>query len=114
MWCLQVWNLGSEPGGVAATELASHYTYESIKALDVDWPSGRAALGARSGTIMLYAAESGRKVGTFKGHGDEVTCVRLRDAESGVMYSGSRDGTVRIWDTRTGSNKAPTVLRGVW
>jgi WD40 repeat protein len=107
-----VWTLGNEPDGSAASELTSHYTYESIKALDVDWPSARAALGARSGTISLYNLETGRKLGTFKGHSDEVMCVRLQSADSGVLLSGSKDGTVRVWDVRTGSNKAPMVLRG--
>ena len=49
----QVWDLGSEPGGTEAGELASTYVYESVRALAADWAgeeataAGRVLLGAK-------------------------------------------------------------------
>ena len=49
----QVWDLGTEPGGSGASELASTYVYESVRSLAADWAgeggaaAGRVLLGAR-------------------------------------------------------------------
>lgn len=40
---------------------------------------------------------------TFQGHRDTVTCIALHPTES-VCFSGSDDGSIRIWDIETRAN----------
>ncbi|GIL54917.1 hypothetical protein Vafri_10619 [Volvox africanus] len=123
---LKVWDLGSEPGGSGARELCSTYVYESVRSLAADWAgegavsAGRVLLGARSGTVLLYSLGSGgggRKMAVLRGHQDEVTALKFlygSDGGSGqVAVSGSRDGTVRLWDLRAAGAAATAVLTGL-
>ncbi|GLI67289.1 hypothetical protein VaNZ11_011474, partial [Volvox africanus] len=123
---LKVWDLGNEPVGSGARELCSTYVYESVRSLAADWAgegavsAGRVLLGARSGTVLLYSLGSGgaaRKVAALRGHQDEVTALKFLyggDGGSGqVAVSGSRDGTVRLWDLRAAGAAATAVLTGI-
>ncbi|GLC67256.1 SCF-dependent proteasomal ubiquitin-dependent protein catabolic process [Pleodorina starrii] len=121
---LKVWDLGNEPGGSGAGELASTYVYESVRSLAADWTgdggaaAGRVLLGARSGTVLLYslgAGGAGRKVAALRGHQDEVTALQFLYGSAGgqVAVSGARDGTVRLWDLRTAGGAATAVLTGL-
>lgn len=51
----QVWDLGR------SSALASHYVYESVACMSVDWTSGLGALGCKSGCIQIWDLERGRK-----------------------------------------------------
>jgi hypothetical protein len=53
MSSMQVWDLGSEPSGSGAKEVASTYVYESIRSLAADW-AGEGA-GAAAGRVLLGA-----------------------------------------------------------
>eukprot|EP00854_Cymbomonas_tetramitiformis_P009213 gene9213-10919_t len=49
--------------------------------------------------------ETGKKVGIFKGHTEEVTTLCTGEVGGRAMWiSGSADATVRIWDARTASS----------
>ncbi|GLC34457.1 SCF-dependent proteasomal ubiquitin-dependent protein catabolic process [Pleodorina starrii] len=121
---LKIWDLGNEPGGSGAGELASTYVYESVRSLAADWTgdggaaAGRVLLGARSGTVLLYslgAGGAGRKVAALRGHQDEVTALQFLYGSAGgqVAVSGARDGAVRLWDLRTAGGAATAVLTGL-
>lgn len=62
---LQVWHLDAADGARGSKEVASHYVYESVKSMVVDWTApggGSAFLGSRSGSISLWQLETGRKL----------------------------------------------------
>lgn len=40
----------------------------------------------------------------FTGHGDLVTCVTYTPMHPMMLFSGSRDQVIRIWDRRTSSS----------
>lgn len=40
----------------------------------------------------------------FTGHGDLVTCVTYTPLHPMMLFSGSRDEVIRIWDRRTGNS----------
>jgi THO complex subunit 6 len=62
---------------------------------------------------MLYAAvgkdcfqlnlSTGSNSQTFKGHAQSILSLKLKSDTS--LFSGSEDGSLRIWDTRTGSTQ---------
>ncbi|XP_053394670.1 denticleless protein homolog [Mercenaria mercenaria] len=69
---------------------------------DVEWMAQEQKLLTASGdqTIGLWDVPSKKKLLTFKGHSSSVRSVRYRPQDDAVFASGSRDGHVRLWDTR--------------
>lgn len=55
--------------------------------------------GNGTNDISQWHVETGQLVTSYKGHSDYVQCVALRD--DNTFVSGSEDGSVRLWDTRT-------------
>ena len=58
---VQVWDLSRD----SSSAVASHYVYESVRCMDVDWQHGggaMAALGCQSGSVALWDLERGRKL----------------------------------------------------
>ncbi|CAH1801816.1 unnamed protein product [Owenia fusiformis] len=70
-------------------------------ALVVDEQEGSSSLYAGCGDNNLYQWDmnTGDLLRTFQGHQDYVHCLAKRNDSE--IISGSEDGTVRIWDTRT-------------
>ena len=69
------------------------------------------ASGSRNGAIMLWDVKSGKKIHTLEGHEQPVRSVAfspdgLTLASAGIPHSVSprlsRDGRIKLWDTRTG------------
>ena len=69
------------------------------------------ASGGRDGAIMLWDVQTGNKLHTLEGHAEPVSSVAfspdgLTLASAGRPYSvnprSSRDGRIKLWDTRTG------------
>ncbi|MEW5302463.1 MAG: hypothetical protein WDW36_005245 [Sanguina aurantia] len=109
---LKVWRLDASDGARGSKEAASHYVYESVKSMAVDWSApggGSAILGARSGSISFWQLETGRKLQVLKhAHSEEVGVLHLQGQ---LLFSGGRDEVVRVWDLRQGG-QAVAALRG--
>ena len=70
-------------------------------------PSGQSVLvGHLDGTVRLLGLTSGGTLRSFSGHSSFINSVAYFGAH--LALSGSSDGTVRVWDTRS-----TTVLRTV-
>jgi WD40 repeat protein/DNA-binding SARP family transcriptional activator len=61
---------------------------------------GRIVTAGKDRTVRVWDA-AGRPVGVMRGHDDEVTTV-LFTANGAQVLSSSQDGTLRLWDARTG------------
>ena len=49
--------------------------------------------------LFSYFFKSHKKLREFKGHEQVVTCLVVQDE---ILYSGSKDETIRVWSTTTG------------
>lgn len=49
-------------------------------------------------TVCVYDVEYGREITTFSGHTEAVNCVKVLSSER--IFSGSKDGTIKLWDSR--------------
>lgn len=49
--------------------------------------------------IRLYSLLRNETIGTFSGHGDQVSCL-LQSPSDGTFLSSDNSGEVRLWDTR--------------
>eukprot|EP00798_Chlamydomonas_sp_ICE-L_P007791 gene7791-982_t len=100
--CIKVWDVSNTDSSCAT---ASYYCYESIRSMQVDWQGGCAVIGTKNGALSSWSLEKGKKTQVLKGHMGEVTCIKFADTvrgAAGLMYSGSLDQTVRVWDVREG------------
>jgi WD repeat-containing protein 23 len=58
--------------------------------------------GAESGCIIVYDIESRRTLHRIFGHDEDVNAVCFADSSSPhILYSGSDDTTIKVWDTRS-------------
>jgi eukaryotic-like serine/threonine-protein kinase len=76
----------------------------------VDLSPGRrvAAIGRSDGVIQLLEVDSGKVLGTYRGHADAVLVVALAHGTS-RFASGSRDKTIRLWDINVPATSLWTV-----
>ncbi|XP_041454019.1 WD repeat-containing protein 89-like isoform X1 [Lytechinus variegatus] len=63
-------------------------------------------------TIKLVGKDSMSSRGQLTGHSGPVSGVSFAHRNPFTVFSSSRDGTVRCWDTRMKRNKAPQVFTG--
>jgi WD repeat-containing protein 23 len=70
--------------------------------------------GATGGSIVVYDIESRRTLHRIAGHDDDVNAVCFADASSPhILYSGSDDTTLKVWDTRSmGDSRAAGAFVG--
>ncbi len=69
--------------------------------------AGALVAGAsRDGTIRVFEVKSGAPRGELRGHSDRVVCVRF--GPDGRVFSGGRDGEIRVWS----GERAVAVLSG--
>jgi hypothetical protein len=54
-----------------------------------------------SGEVILWDSETGRVIHTIRGHADRIFGVAF-SADGHRLASGSRDGTVKVWNAATG------------
>lgn len=62
--------------------------------------------GCSDNNIHLFDRETNKSKGLLVGHEDYVNCLRNREVSSNLLYSGSEDGSVRVWDLRTQQSTA--------
>jgi WD40 repeat protein len=95
--------VGCGGGSVKLFRLPSWHQVWSVKAhekgvMAVSWsPDGRfLASGSQDRTINLLSAETGATLKTLTDHSNWVCSVLFPD-DSSKIFSGSNDGTVRVW-----------------
>lgn len=64
--------------------------------------------GCSDNHIYVYDKETHSELHKLVGHQDYIHCLKLSHSSS-LLYSGSEDGSVRIWDTRA-SNESISVI----
>lgn len=62
--------------------------------------SCRIATGSMDTTAKIFNIISGQVIGTLKGHSGEIISLQYND-DGNQIITGSFDGTICIWDTRT-------------
>ncbi|WVQ78259.1 hypothetical protein IAT38_000343 [Cryptococcus sp. DSM 104549] len=79
---------------------------------DVKWfPSGEVILTASSDLSVRIFGRDGINPRTFKGHTRAVTCTAIIGVGKTVL-SGSKDGTLRLWDVGKGTEARQWVVEG--
>lgn len=68
-------------------------------------PDGRTLALAAGPAIKLYELASGRELRTLVGHDSKVSSITFQK-DGRFLFSGSVDGSVRIWDPDTGTQVA--------
>eukprot|EP01137_Pigoraptor_chileana_P025642 Opistho-2@95411 len=80
-------------GGLQGTE---------VNAIVCDAASGRLYAAGGENVVQQWDIRTGHLTASYVGHKDYVHCLAQRFSR-GQIVSGSEDGTVRFWDTRTGT-----------
>ena len=95
---VRLWNLET---GQTQVMLQGHSGI--VEAVQI-WPDGRFAVsGAYDKTIKVWNLEEGTCIGTLEGHQDEVKSVVISPDGALIASSGFTDGTVRLWDWKSGA-----------
>ncbi|KAG5190115.1 hypothetical protein JKP88DRAFT_252470 [Tribonema minus] len=76
------------------------------------WGAAASASASADGTVRLWDKRVRGAVGVLHGHDDSVTCLEVGPLGSGLLFSGSADSGVIVWDTRATSRRALHVLQG--
>lgn len=68
------------------------------------------AVGCSDSNIYLYDRETHQETTRLTGHQDYIHCLKAFETDSStLLYSGSEDGSVRIWDMRV-TGQVTTLL----
>ncbi|XP_077863746.1 WD repeat-containing protein 89-like [Saccoglossus kowalevskii] len=70
-----------------------------------------AAAGSNN-SIKIYSRNRLTNVAHLKGHSETLTGIRFGHRNPNLVYTSSRDGTVRCWDVRAKKSKAQQVFTG--
>jgi len=112
---LNVWDEESEAG---VTAMEGHVGEVECLAVVGGGESGtpQLVISGAGCAMRLWETEHWSCVAVLEGHTKAVRCVTMMDACGGTasarLLSGSRDGTVRVWDSERWSAGSVTVLEG--
>eukprot|EP01096_Ripella_sp_DP13-Kostka_P018407 TRINITY_DN9999_c0_g1_i1.p1 TRINITY_DN9999_c0_g1~~TRINITY_DN9999_c0_g1_i1.p1 ORF type:complete len:472 (-),score=181.96 TRINITY_DN9999_c0_g1_i1:145-1560(-) len=85
-----VWNTDSG-------ELVQQFAFHKDPILDVDWRDNSTfATSSKDMTIYVCQIEKKHPIHTFKGHADEINCIRW-SPDGNVLASCSDDLTIKVW-----------------
>ncbi len=97
---VQLWEL---TGGTERRRLKGHT--DTIGSVTVSPDGRRVAAGSADQTALVWAVDQpGSPSISFKGHTGPVSCVVFLGGGDALL-TGSHDGSVRLWDARTGEPK---------
>ncbi|XP_028251521.1 WD repeat-containing protein 89-like [Parambassis ranga] len=72
---------------------------------------GLLAVSCSNFTVHLHNKDTLSQVGEYRGHSGPLCGVTFGHTSSHLLYSGSADGTVRVWDTRRPGTEAVQVFK---
>jgi WD40 repeat protein len=67
----------------------------------IAWSSNALHLAVAKGSTVEITHMDSDQVHTLRGHSDEVNCFDFRHSATMQLVSGSRDGTIKVWDLNT-------------
>ncbi|KAJ1905721.1 hypothetical protein LPJ81_001771, partial [Coemansia sp. IMI 209127] len=73
-----------------------------------DRTSRRMITGSDDYLVKVWCTQTGYLINTFKGHHEVITDITL-NVENTLLASASADGTVRIWNLKTGEPRAVLI-----
>jgi len=59
-----------------------------------------AGMGAGDPSLCIYDLEAAKLVVRVRGHSDDVNAIRYADESSHILFSGSDDRLIKVWDRR--------------
>ncbi len=106
---IQVWNpsTGKPTSGVTIAGHRGHVTSLVWEPHHLNASCNRFASSSKDHTVKIWNATTRRIVCSISGHTDSVECVRW--GGSGLIYTCSRDRTIRVWRLENG--RVPKVVR---
>ena len=99
------WDISSNREIAVATVQHDLQGYIDLLSMSRD---GRYALWAVKNVLYLYDFTTGAVAKTFSGHVDDISSLGI-SSDGKYAYSGSHDGTTRIWDVTTGKEVAQFI-----
>ena len=83
-----------------------------IQHMDCHWSSNRLATALSNNSIHIAAIDTLEKIATFPAHNDNIIDVHFSSADVNCIFSGSSDGSIRLWDVRN-PRKHSQEFRGI-
>jgi len=99
------WEVASNRETMVATLQHDLQGYVDLLSLSRD---GRYALWAEKNVLCLYDLTTGKPPRTFAGHVHDISSLGI-SSDGKFAYSGSHDGTTRIWNIATGREVAQFI-----
>jgi WD40 repeat protein len=106
---LRSWNLQGDSSCLHAVEQAHSL---NISGLAISPSGSNVATGSRDYTVKKWDSGTLTAVNEFKVPRNIVTCMRFDTEMGNMIYQGSEDLVVRIWDTRSQISQPSMVLSG--